>query len=119
MVRVNDRRQKPPEPNTFDPAPLTARLDLIREARGRIQSTEKALEARTEELEDLRARYASLDEELKAKRAEVANARLELKTDPHDYNEATTRLRLIDLLLAESGWIDLKEGRDLEYRVEP
>ncbi|QPZ91577.1 DEAD/DEAH box helicase family protein [Thioclava electrotropha] len=112
-------RQKPPEPNTFDPAPLTARLDLIREARGRIQSTEKALEARTEELADLRTRYASLDDELKAKRAEVAKARADQSADPHDYNEATTRLRLIDLLLAESGWTDLKEGRDLEYRVEP
>ncbi|KPQ00274.1 MAG: type I restriction enzyme, R subunit [Rhodobacteraceae bacterium HLUCCA12] len=117
--RTYARRQKPPEPNNFDPAPLTARLDLIREARGRIQSTEKALEERTEELEDLRARYASLDDELKAKRAEVAKARADQSADPHDYNEATTRLRLIDLLLAESGWTDLKDGRDLEYRVEP
>lgn len=117
--RTYARRQKPPEPNNFDPAPLSARLDLIREARTRIQSTERALEERNEELEDLRARYASLDDELRAKRAEVANARLELKTDTHDYNEATTRLRLIDLLLAESGWTDLKEGHDLEYRVEP
>lgn len=117
--RTYARRQKPPEPNDFNPAPLTARLELIREARGRIQSTEKALEARTEELEDLRARYASLDDELKAKRAEVAKARADQSADPHDYNEATTRLRLIDLLLAESGWTDLKEGRDLEYRVEP
>ena len=111
--------QKPPEPNAFDPAPLTARLDLIREARARIASTDKALEARTAELEDLRAQYATLDEALKAKRAEVAAARAGQAADPHDYDEATTRDRLIDLLLAESGWTDLKDGRDLEYRVEP
>lgn len=117
--RTYARRQKPPEPNDFDPAPLTARLDLIREARGRIESTEKALDERNEELEDLRARYASLDEELKAKRAEVAKARTQQSADTHDYNEAATRLRLIDLLLAESGWTDLKEGRDLEYPVAP
>jgi len=117
--RTYARHQKPPEPNNFDPAPLTSRLDLIREARTRIQSTDKALEARTEELEDLRAKYASLDEELKAKRAEVAKTRTDQSTDPHDYNEAATRLRLIDLLLAEAGWTDLKDGRDLEYRVEP
>lgn len=117
--RTYARRQKPPEPNDFDPAPLTARLDLIREARGRIESTEKALAARNVELEDLRARYASLDEELKAKRAEVAKARTQQSADTHDYNEATTRLRLIDLLLAESGWTDLREGRDLEYPVAP
>jgi type I restriction enzyme R subunit len=117
--RTYASRQKPPEPNNFYPAPLTARLDLIREARGRIQNTEKALEARDEELKSLRAQYASLDEELKTKRAEVAKARAAQTVDPHDYNEATTRDRLIDLLLAESGWTDLKEGRDLEYRVEP
>lgn len=117
--RTYARRQKPPEPNTFDPAPLTARLDLIREARSRIQSTDKALEARTEELEALRAQYASLDAELKAKRAEVAQARTDQTADTHDYNEATTRDRLIDLLLAESGWTDLKDGQDLEYQVAP
>lgn len=117
--RTYARRQKPPEPNTFDPAPLTSRLDLMREARTRILSTDKALEARTEELEGLRAQYASLDAELKAKRAEVAQARTDQTADPHDYNEATTRDRLIDLLLAESGWADLKDGQDLEYRVEP
>lgn len=117
--RTYARRQKPPEPNAFDPAPLTARFDLMREARDRIESTNKALEARNEELEELRAQYASLDAELTAKRAEVAKGRLALTADPHDYNEAATRLRLIDLLLAESGWTDLKEGRDLEYRVEP
>lgn len=117
--RTYARRQKPPEPNVFDPAPLTARLDLIRQARTRIESTNKALAARTEELEDLRARYASLDEELKAKRAEVAKARAAQSADTHDYNEATTRTRLIDLLLAEAGWSDLKDGQDLEYRVEP
>jgi type I restriction enzyme R subunit len=117
--RTYASRQKPPKPNNFDPAPLTARLDLIREARGRVQSTEEALEARDEELKSLRAQYASLDEELKTKRAEVAKARAAQTVDPHDYNEATTRDRLIDLLLAESGWTDLKDGRDLEYRVEP
>ncbi len=117
--RTYARLTKPPEPNPFDPALLTARLDLMREARSRIQSTEKALEARNAELEDLRARYASLDDELKAKRAEVAQARLDLTADPHNYDEANTRLRLIDLLLAESGWTDLKAGRDLEYRVAP
>ncbi len=117
--RTYARRQKPPEPNDFDAAPLTARLDLMRQARARIQSTDKALAARTEELEYLRAKFASLDEEEKAKRAEVAKARADQSADPHDYHEAETRSRLIDLLLAESGWTDLRDGRDLEYRVEP
>ncbi|TKW65885.1 MAG: restriction endonuclease subunit R [Paracoccus denitrificans] len=117
--RTYARHQKPPEPNDFDPAPLNARLDLIKQARGRIQSTETALQQRTEELEALRAQYASLDSELKAKRAEVAQARADQAADPHDYHEAETRNRLIDLLLAESGWTELKQGKDVEYRVEP
>ncbi|TFL18468.1 DEAD/DEAH box helicase family protein, partial [Jannaschia formosa] len=117
--RTYGKRQKPPEPNDFDPAPLTVRADLIREARRKIETTDQELEKRTEELEDLRARYASLNEELKAKRSEVAKARAEQTADPHDYNEAETRTRFIDLLLAEAGWTDLKDGHDLEYRVEP
>ncbi|MEB3422132.1 DEAD/DEAH box helicase family protein, partial [Salipiger manganoxidans] len=117
--RTYARRQKPPEPNNFDPAPLTARADLVRDARRKIETTDRELAKRTEELEELRAKYASLDDELKAKRAEVAKARADQIADPHDYHEAETRLRFIDLLLAEAGWSDLKEGRDLEYRVEP
>ncbi len=117
--RVYGKRQKPPEPNPFNPAPLTARAELIRDAHQRIKSTDRELEKRTEELEDLRARYASLDAELSARRAEVTTARLALTADPHDYHEAETRTRFIDLLLAEAGWTDLKDGRDLEYRVTP
>ncbi|WP_267901478.1 DEAD/DEAH box helicase family protein [Amaricoccus solimangrovi] len=117
--RAYGRRQKPPEPNPFDPALLNARAALLGEARRRIEATDRELETRTGELEDLRARYASLDAELAARRAEVASARLALTADPHDYHEAETRTRFIDLLLAEAGWTDLKDGRDLEYRVEP
>lgn len=117
--RTYGKRQKPPEPNDFNPAPLTARSDLVRTARRKIETTDHELLKRTEELEELRAKYASLDDELKAKRADVAKARADQTADPHDYHEAETRTRFIDLLLAEAGWSDFKEGRDLEYRVEP
>ena len=117
--RTYARRQKPPEANPFVAAPLSARSDLIRSARQRIETADRELAARSEELEDLRARYANLDAELAARRAEVAQARMELKADPHDYHEAETRTRFIDLLLAESGWTSLKKGHDLEYRVAP
>ena len=117
--RTYGRKQKPPEPNVFNAAPLSARGDAILAAKSRIEQTDRDLAARTEELEDLRAKYADLDAELEAKRKEVASARLALTADPHDYKEAETRTRFIDLLLAEAGWRDLKDGRDLEYRVEP
>lgn len=110
-----------PPSQPFDPAPLDARGDLIRAARQRLEETTATLAAQEDELATLRAKVLTLDEQLKAKRDEVATARAEAakEDDPHDYDEAKTRLRLIDVLLAEAGWTDLKDGRDLEYRVEP
>ena len=114
-------RTKPPQPNPFDPAPLTARDDLVRAARRRIEETDAALAARTAELEEMRAKVLSLDAQVKASRDAVAEARAEdaRAADPHDYREDETRTRLIDVLLAEAGWTDLKDGRDLEYEVTP
>ena len=114
-------RQKPPQPNPFDPAPLTARNDLVRAARRRIEETDAALAARTAELEEMRAKVLSLDAQVKARRDAVAEARAEdaKAADPHDYREDETRTRLIDVLLAEAGWTGLKDGRDLEYEVTP
>lgn len=114
-------REKPPERNPFDPAPLTASDDLMRAARARIEETDAALAARTKELEEMRAKVLSLDAEVTAARDAVAQARAEdaKAADPHDYREDETRDRLIDVLLAEAGWSDLKDGRDLEYEVTP
>ena len=112
---------KPPEPNPFDPAPLSARTDLIRSARARIEEADAALKARDAELDEMRARILTLDEQLAVRREAVAEARREdaLRSDPHDYREDETRARLVDLQLREAGWSDLVEGRDLEVRVEP
>ena len=114
-------RTKPPQPNRFDPAPLTARDDLVRAARARIEQTDAALAARTAELEEMRAKVLSLDAQVKARRDAVAEARAEdaRAADPHDYREDETRTRLIDVLLAEAGWTGLKDGKDLEYEVTP
>jgi type I restriction enzyme R subunit len=52
-------------------------------------------------------------------RAEVAAARKASRgaTDQHNYNEAETRDRYIDLLLREAGWA-LDKAEDREFRVE-
>ncbi|WP_246679956.1 DEAD/DEAH box helicase family protein [Mesorhizobium sp. B1-1-9] len=52
-------------------------------------------------------------------RAEVAAARHAAEATPstHDYNEAETRDRYIDLLLREAGWA-LDKVEDIEFRVE-
>ena len=62
--------------------------------------------------QDLDAEVQRLREQIKA--AKAVNAR---RQDPHDYNEAETRVHIIDLLLQEAGW-SLDEKQDREYPVE-
>ncbi len=118
-------RAKPPETNPFDPAPLQRRTDVLRQVARRIADADAAIAARDAELEALRANVlegeAALGAEIARARAAVAEARAEKarEADPHDYGEAETRDRFIDLLLAEAGWTDLRPGRDLEVRVAP
>lgn len=77
------------------------------------------MDAKNGELTKLLLDKQNLDEELKKVRAEVAAARkaAEAKPDRHDYNEAETRDRYIDLLLREAGW-PLDKPDDTEFRVE-
>ncbi len=62
-------------------------------------------------LAELKARETkaktALQAQKKARRAPVAS----------EFNEAQTRLHLIDIDLKEAGWDQLREGRDLEYPV--
>ena len=62
--------------------------------------------------QDLDAEVERLREQIKA--AKAANAR---RQDAHDYNEAETRVHIIDLLLLEAGWT-LDKTEDREYPVE-
>lgn len=60
---------------------------------------------------------AKLEAELAETRAHVAAAQAtNLAPDDHDYSEAETRDRFIDLLLNEAGW-PLTDDRDREYEV--
>ena len=84
----------------------------------KMQELESALAERDEKLTALLVDKASLDDELVRLRAEVAKAKAEASSrpDPHDYSEAETRDKFIDLLLHEAGW-PLKDERDREYEV--
>ena len=119
--RTYGRTEKPADGLTFDPTGLTARDDAVKMALAKLKQQQAALEAKDQALEDLRSGKADLDEELQALRREVAAARAAAAAipDPHDYNEAETRDRFIDLLLREAGWQDFVDGRDTEYRVTP
>jgi type I restriction enzyme, R subunit len=119
LARTYARQHKPDPKLTFDAAVLTRRDEALKKAFGHIKAQQAALDAKNGELTKLLADRQNLDDELKALRAEVASARkaAEATPDAHDYNEAETRDRFIDLLLREAGWT-LDHPDDLEFRVE-
>lgn len=107
LVRAYARGAKPADGLAFDPAKLpkpaalAAKLTLEQ-----LRRREEELRARDEKLAEVLADRAGLDAELQRLRAEVATARAAnaARPDTHDYGEAETRDRFIDLLLREAGW---------------
>ena len=119
FARTYGRKSKPAADLTFDPSWLSRRDDVLKRALGHLKQQQAELDAKNGELTNLLADKQSLDEELKKLRAEVAAARkvAEATPDQHDYNEAETRDRYIDLLLREAGWT-LDKPDDIEFPVE-
>lgn len=112
-------KAKPADGLVFDPSVLSRRDDVLKKAFIQLKTQQAELDAKNGELTKLLLDKQNLDEELKKVRAEVAAARkaAEAKPDRHDYNEAETRDRYIDLLLREAGWA-LDKPEDTEFRVE-
>ncbi|MBW7966510.1 DEAD/DEAH box helicase family protein [Bradyrhizobium sp. BR 10261] len=112
-------KAKPADGLAFDPSVLSRRDDVLKKAFVQLKAQQAELDAKNGELTKLLLDKQNLDEELKKVRAEVAAARkaAEAKPDRHDYNEAETRDRYIDLLLREAGWA-LDRPDDTEFRVE-
>jgi type I restriction enzyme R subunit len=119
FARTYARKAKPADGIAFDASVLSRRDEALKKAFVHIKQQQEALDARNGELTKLLADKENLDEELKNLRAQVAAARkaAEAKPDRHDYNEAETRDRYIDLLLREAGWA-LDKPEDIEFRVE-
>lgn len=102
----------------FDPALAAKAAPLTRDEVAKLAAKFKAQdEAHAKAL-------AEKDELAAAKDAEIAKLREEIKkaqaanqrVDDHDYSEAETRDRFIDVLLAEAGW-PLADPKDREYEV--
>ncbi|MCA6104991.1 DEAD/DEAH box helicase family protein [Bradyrhizobium australafricanum] len=112
-------KNKPADNLAFDASVLSRRDEALKKAFSYIKAQQAQLDAKNGELTKLLTDKENLDEELKRLRAEVAAARkaAESKPDRHDYNEAETRDRYIDLLLREAGWA-LDRPEDIEFRVE-
>jgi type I restriction enzyme R subunit len=119
FARTYARKQKPADGLAFDASVLSRRDDVLKKAFVQLKAQQAALDAKNGELTRLLADKQNLDHELKTLRAEVAAARkaAEATPDAHDYNEAETRDRFIDLLLREAGWT-LDKPEDTEFRVE-
>ena len=102
-----------------DATGASRRDEALKKAFTYVKAQQAELDSKNGELTKLLLDKRNLDEELKKLRAEVAAARIaaEAKPDRHDYNEAETRDRYIDLLLREAGWA-LDKPEDTEFRVE-
>ncbi|MCW4116281.1 DEAD/DEAH box helicase family protein [Aurantimonas sp. MSK8Z-1] len=118
FARTYARGSRPADGLAFDASALSRREEAMRKAFAHIQAQQKALEAKDGELTKLLLERDGLDEALKRTRAEVAAARRANAATPdaHDYNEAETRDRFIDLLLKEAGWA-LDKPEDTEFEV--
>ncbi len=119
LARTYARGAKPADGLHFDASLLSRRDDILKKTFAHIKAQQAELDAKNGELTRLLADRESLDAELKRLRAEVGAARkaAEARPDDHDYNEAETRDRYIDLLLREAGWA-LDRPEDIEFRVE-
>lgn len=119
LARTYARKAKPADGLAFDAAVLSRRDEVLKKAFAQLKAQQAELDAKNGELTKLLSDKQNIDEELKQLRAAVAAARkaAETRPDTHNYNEAETRDRYIDLLLREAGWA-LDQPDDLEFRVE-
>lgn len=119
FARTYGRKSKPAPGLAFDASLLSRRDEVLKKALDHLKQQQVALDAKNGELTKLLADKQNLDDELKRLRAEVSAARktAEATPDQHDYNEAETRDRYIDLLLREAGWA-LDKPEDVEFPVE-
>jgi type I restriction enzyme, R subunit len=119
LARTYARKSKPADGLAFDASALSRRDEVLKKAFVQLKAQQAELDAKNGELTKLLTDKQNLDEELLTLRAAIAAARKasEAKPDTHNYNEAETRDRYIDLLLREAGWA-LDKPDDLEFRVE-
>ena len=107
-----------PSESVFDESLLPPASQSPQISQKEIEELSAKLDERGEKLLEVASKNAEMSEELKLLRAQVAqtvavNAAV---PDTHDYDEQTTRDKLIDEYLKEAGW-PLDQDRDTEYEV--
>ncbi len=103
---------------TVIPHPVDVRQQTMAALKNQEQEFLAQQAAQAAKLEVERERNAQLAAEIDQARAELAAAKAtnEAWPDTHDYDEAATRIYVIDLLLKEAGW-PLDRQRDREFPV--
>jgi len=112
LARTYGQRARPAPDLRFDPAlvPVPAAPAAApatpAQSIDQLQKLEAQLKASDDKLAALLSTNAALDDELKQLREQVAAAKKanSAQPDTHDYCEAETRDKFIDLLLMEAGW---------------
>lgn len=107
------------KPNiSFDPNLIPEVEGVNKETEQRLQEMEDLMEAKADELRKLQQSLEEKDQALKQRNREIKQMRLQTRkyTDDHNYNEASTRELLIDVMLRESGW-NPAEKNVREYEV--
>ena len=108
-------------PTVFDESavPVSDR-QLARYSINKLKALDEANQAKDEELRQEREKNARLQAALSAVQQQVATQKAVNAAipDPHDYSEAETRERLIDVYLREAGW-DPYGDRVRELPVHP
>lgn len=89
---------------------LQEELDLTKETAEKLKET-------AAENELLKSQLQQQEERIKHRKEERKKITEDIEAIPPLTSEAETRKQLIDLLLKEAGWEDLKQGRDLEFEV--
>jgi type I restriction enzyme R subunit len=119
LAHTYGRHQRPAPGIAFDPAAPPKGAPDPRHTAEQLQTLQKQLHQKDENLATLLADKSALDDELKRLRAEVAQAKTDAaaRPDTHDYSEAETRDYFIDLLLKEAGW-PLDRDHDREFPVD-
>lgn len=125
IARTYAKSARPDPALTFDASKLERSLTIGASTVAQIHKLRETHDATARKLEEAEAARLQSEGDRKALEAELASMRAEILAlrkanqavpDPHDYDEAGTRDRYIDLLLAEAGW-SLDQPRDREFPV--
>jgi type I restriction enzyme R subunit len=119
LARTYAEGEKPADALCLDPALLPSEASLPSRPLEETQRLDAQLRESDTRLKEVLGQKVELDAELKRVRGEVAGAKAANagRDDTHDYGEAQTRDKFIDVLLREAGWA-LDQDRDREYEVD-